>query len=213
MSDEAPPEGIQAPVIPAKGKGGRLPVGYIQSQKETAMALRRQGLSYPVIADTLGIPHGSIGAYMSKWILEAKTTAEEKRKRLEGVVKVDRAQQVLVDPEGTPNQFNNQVDAILRAGLPDAAQLVAKASAGGETDTQSLAAAKILLKKYGFLQEEYAKEDSEYAKMSVEELCDRNLSALIVVMKEKGYSKRVEILEAALREIKETVEGLATVAA
>lgn len=201
--------------------------GYIQKNKEVFMALRRQGLTKKQIAEKTGVPEGSLGTFLGKWADEVRARSEKAAAELEKKANAFDAAQAAAAAEDEDEELNagesaaladassqkNEnavwagiIDKQLRKGLPSAAKTVMKAAKGGKVDSQSLQAAKLLLKKYGMLQEEYEAKESQYAKMSADELCDRNLAALVVLLRSRGHARRAERVEQALKEIKEIKE-------
>jgi Tfp pilus assembly protein PilX len=202
--------------------------GYVQKNKEVFMALRRQGMTKKQIAEKTGVPEGSLGTFLGKWADEVRYRNEKASAELERKARAFDASQAAVqedgeddedkeDEEGAPSREGatrkNQnaataaiIDKELRKGLKHAARTVINAAKGGKIDAQSLGAAKLLLKKYGLLQEEYEAKESQYAKMSSEELCDRNLMAIVVLLRSRGQFKRAEIIERALKDVKEAQE-------
>lgn len=102
------------------------------------------------------------------------------------------------------DEFSPEMDAeqILKSSLVDSMRLISRAAKGEKVETQSLNAAKMIAKKYGFLQEETSVKESEYIKMSNEELCERSLAAVVSLMRERGRGDLAKILTNAIEKLK-----------
>lgn len=91
----------------------------------------------------------------------------------------------------------------LETAVTAAARTVRRAAAGMKVEAQSLAAAKLILKKYGLLQEEDYTRESQYSKMSNEELADRTLAAVAILLRKRDRPELAAVMDRANTEIKE----------
>ncbi len=205
--------------------------GHVKKAKEIIMTLRRQGMTKEQISVATGIPPGTLSGALSQWAIEAKERDQAQRDTLERKAKIGdqlggedgsgdldlqaALDQLTVDVElPTSNAgMSDLVDKILRKGLMNAARTVALAAGNAKIDSQALAGAKLLLKKYGMLQEEYEAKESQYVKMNAVELCERSVAAALAVARSKGAERMVSIMQRAMDEIMEAKEERSSEAA
>lgn len=171
------------------------------------MELRNGGMSATKIAKEVGIPVGTAKVWLTKW---QKIEAME-RKRVESSIEnaddSDGEDDDSRDGEEQPTRNGKGLDTSgaerrLESAITAAARTVAKAAKGVKIESQSLQAAKLLLKKYGLLQEEEYAKESQYVKMENGELCERALAAVEVLMRRRGQDELAVVIGDAIGKIK-----------
>lgn len=196
--------------------------------RERILALRRSGLKMEDIELQLGISHANLCQFFARHnkreeikqqaiaagtaMPKAVAAAMLPLTAVRALAAEAQGQQAPVQPAPAadveePGTFSTgDADAILQEALGAAAKTIARAAGGQPVDAQSMQAAKLLMKKYGLLQEEEYSKESVYMKMSDEELCERGLMSLASMMEKRGRGMVAIILKQAAAMAKEAMQ-------
>jgi hypothetical protein len=203
--------------------------------RDKILALRQSGIGLKEIAETTGLPVGTVKVWIARWGKQERKTDEDsalelmeadaaesgaKSEKEDEVFEQESANVEVLDgtvkrgpgrPAGRSNRKadgtldTSNAERKLETAVTAAARTVRRAAAGVKVEAQSLAAAKLILKKYGLLQEEDYTKESQYAKMTNEELADRALAAVAILLRKRDRVDLAQVIEEAKAKLSDVI--------